>query len=167
MEKRASEFFLVLAIILIAILLTVSTYLKLLPLNFTVGPYRFTHWLSWIGTLFIAVFTPTFYVLRRRYPNRNAVLTRTHVFSNLISFSLISIHFAQQMSRAIHPEDRTGLTIYILVSMLVVTGLIQRFQATAKKGIYPPHRNRFLHISVTTTFYIVAVIHVSHVLGFF
>jgi uncharacterized membrane protein YidH (DUF202 family) len=167
MEKRTPEFFLALAIILLTILLIIVTYLNLLPLNFTVGPYRFTHWLSWIGTLFIAIFTPTFYVLRRRYHNRNTVLTRTHIFSNLFAFSLISIHFAQQMSRSIHPEDRTGLTMYILVSILVISGFIQRFQLTARKGLDPPHRNRFLHISITTAFYVVVVIHVVHALGFF
>ena len=167
MEKRTPEFFSALAIILLTILLMIFTYRNILPLNFTIGPYRFTHWLSWIGTLFITIFTPTFYVLRRRRPNGNTVLTRTHVFSNLFAFSLISIHFAQQMSRSIHPEDRTGLTMYILVSILVATGFIQRFQITAKKGVYPPHRNRFLHISITITFYLVVVIHVVHALGFF
>jgi hypothetical protein len=167
MEKRTPEFFLALAIILLSILLMVATHLNLLPLNFTLGPYRFTHWLSWIGTLIIAILTPTFYILRRRYPNRNSALTKTHIFSNLLAFSLISIHFAQQISRSIHPEDRTGLTMYILVSILVASGFIQRYQMTKNEGIYPPHRNRFLHISITSAFYIVVVIHVVHALGLF
>ena len=144
----------------------IGTYLRLLPLNFALGPYRFTHWLSWLGTFLIAVLTPMFYIFRRRYPKRNMALTRIHIFSNLLSFTIISIHFAQQISRSIHPEDRTGLTMYIIVSILVASGFLQRFQILGKEGLYPPHRNRFLHISITTAFYIVIVIHILHNLGF-
>ena len=123
-NSRNLEFWSALTIILVTVLLMIGTYLRWLPLNFTLGPYRFTHWLSFIGTLFIAVFTPMFYVLRRRYPKRNITMTRIHVFSNLFAFTLISIHFTQQMSRAVHPEDRTGFTMYLIVSILVVSGFL-------------------------------------------
>ena len=90
---------------------------------------------------------------------------RAHIFSNLFSFMLISIHFAQQMGRAVHPEDRTGLTLYIIVLLLVATGFLHRFRILGKGRIYPPHRNRYLHLSVTTAFYIVIIIHILHNLG--
>lgn len=166
MKYKNPEFFSALAIFLVTVLLMIVTYLRWLPLNFTVGPYRFTHWLSWIGTLSIAILTPAFYILRRRYPKRNMSLTRIHVFSNLFSFTLISTHFAQQMSRSVHPEDKTGLTMFIIVSILVVSGFLHKFQMLEKGRLYPPHRNRFLHISITTAFYIVVSIHILHNLGF-
>jgi hypothetical protein len=162
---RNREFLSVLAFLLVTVVLMVCTYLRWLPLNFTVGPFRFTHWLSWMGTILIAVFTPVFYILRRRYPKRNLVLTKLHIFSNLVSFLLVSIHFAQQMSRSVHPEDRTGLTIYLLVCILVLSGVLHRFQVLGKGRLYPPHRNRFLHVSITSAFYLVVGIHTLHNLG--
>ena len=162
---RSPGFIFALAIILVSILLMFSTYFLWLPLNFVLGPYRFTHWLSWTGVLLIAIFTPIFYILRRRYPNRNAVMTNIHAFCNLFSFMLISVHFAQQMSRSVQPEDRTGLAMYIIVSILVATGFLHKFQILEKGMMYPPHRNRYLHISITTAFYIVVTIHVLHNIG--
>ncbi len=164
LKNLGREFWSALAIVLITVLLMIGTYLHWLPLNFTLGPYRFTHWLGWIGSSFIALFTPIFYIFRRRYP-RGIRIVKVHIFSNLFSFMLVSIHFAQQMSRAILPEDRTGLTLYIIVIILVATGFLHNFQILGKGRIYPPHRNRYLHISVTTAFYLVLVIHILHNLG--
>ncbi|MDQ1281255.1 MAG: hypothetical protein QG670_2520 [Thermoproteota archaeon] len=163
---RNIEFWSALTIILVTILLIIGTYFKWFFANFIVGPFRFTHWLSIMGTFLIAVITPMFYILRRRYPKRNISLTRIHVFSNLFAFTLISIHFAQQMSRSVHPEDRTGLTLYIIVSILIASGFLHRFQILEKGGVYPPHRNRFLHVSITTAFYLIVIIHILHNLGF-
>jgi len=162
---RSTEFYLALTVLLITALLMAGTYLRWLPLNFALGQFRFTHWLSLIGTFLIAILTPIFYILRRRYPQRNASLTRIHVFSSLFSFMLISTHFAQQMSRSVHPEDRTGLTTYIMVFILVATGFLHKFQLLEKGGSYPPHRNRYLHVSITTAFYIIVIIHTLHNLG--
>jgi hypothetical protein len=162
---KSVEFLSALAVILVTVLLIVGTYLRLLPLNFTVGPYRFTHWLSWIGTISIAILTPIFYIFRRRYPKRNTALIRIHVFSNLFSFALISVHFSQQISRSVYPEDRTGLVMYIILSILVASGFLHRFRMFEKVGTYPPHRNRFLHVTTTTSFYVIVVIHILHNLG--
>ena len=162
---RNLEFWSALAIIVITFLIMIGTYLRWLPLNFVIGPYRFTHWLGWIGTFITAISTPMFYILRRRYPKRNVAMTTIHTFSNLFAFMLISIHFAQQASRSVHPEDHTGLTIFIIMSILVVSGFLHKFQILAKGTLYPPHRNRFLHVSLTTAFYIVVIIHILHGLG--
>ena len=159
------EFWVALSILLVTFLLMLVTYFRWLPLNFALGPFRFTHWLSWIGTALIAVFTPMFYVLRRRFPGRNSSLTRIHVFSNLFSYMLISIHFAQQMSRSVHPEDNTGLVTFIIVSVLVASGFLHSFRILEKNGLYPPHRNRFLHVALSLSFYIVLVIHILHNVG--
>ena len=164
-NPRNLEFWSALTLLLVTVLLMIGTYSRSLPLGFVLGPYRFTHWLSWIGSFAIALFTPIFHYLRRRYTNRFLTLVRIHVFSNLFSFMLISTHFAQQLSRSVHPEDRTGLTMYILVSLLVVSGFLHRFQILGKGRLYPPHRNRFLHVSITTAFYIILIIHVLHNVG--
>ena len=164
-NPRNLEFWSALTLLLVTVLLMIGTYSRSLPLGFVLGPYRFTHWLSWIGSFAIALFTPIFHYLRRRYTNRFLTLVRIHVFSNLFSFMLISTHFAQQLSRSVHPEDRTGLTMYILVSLLVVSGFLHRFQILGKGRLYPPNRNRFLHVSITTAFYIILIIHVLHNVG--
>jgi hypothetical protein len=165
-SPKSTEFYLAFAMLLITALLTVGTYLRWLPVNFALGQFRFTHWLAWIGTLWIAILTPAFYFFRRRYPKRNVALTRIHVFTHLFSFMLISMHFAQQMSRSVHPEDNTGTAMYILVLILVATGFLHKFQILEKGRIYPPHRNRYFHVSTTTAFYIIIIIHVLHNLGF-
>ena len=156
---RDVEFWLAVVIILVTIPLSVATYFRWFQLNFFVGPFRYTHWLSWIGTLFIAFFTPAYYVLKRRYPKKLKVLLRIHVFGNLISFLLISIHYAQQVGRPprFFPDLGTGLVLYIVMPLLVATGFLHRFQIL--KSI-KPHLNRFFHVSITLSFYLVIIVHI-------
>jgi hypothetical protein len=65
MEKptilKDSNFWVALTIILVTTGLSVATFLRWFNLRFQIGPYYFTHWLSWIGTLFIAIYTPIYY----------------------------------------------------------------------------------------------------------
>jgi len=156
---RDVEFWLAVVIILVTIPLSVATYFRWFQLNFFVGPFRYTHWLSWIGTLFIAFFTPAYYVLKRRYPKKLKVLLRIHVFGNLISFLLISIHYAQQVGRPprFFPDLGTGLVLYIVMPLLVATGFLHRFQIL--KSI-KPHLHRFFHVSITLSFYLVIIVHI-------
>ena len=156
---RDVEFWLAVVIILVTIPLSVATYFRWFQWNFFVGPFRYTHWLSWIGTLFIAFFTPAYYVLKRRYPKKLKVLLRIHVFGNLISFLLISIHYAQQVGRPprFFPDLGTGLVLYIVMPLLVATGFLHRFQIL--KSI-KPHLNRFFHVSITLSFYLVIIVHI-------
>lgn len=156
---RDVEFWLAVVIILVTFPLSVATYLRWFQLNFFVGSFRFTHWLSWIGTLFIALFTPAYYVLKRRYPKKLKVLLKIHIFGNLISFLLISIHFAQQVGRPpeFFPDLGTGLALYIVMPFLVASGFLHRFQIL--KTI-KPHLNRFFHVAITLTFYMVILVHI-------
>lgn len=166
MNNRTNpEFWAALSILLATVLLMIYIHFRSFPLNFVFGAYSLTHWFSFIGSFVIAVFTPIFHYLKRRYTQRFLTIVRIHVFSNLFSFMLISIHFAQQLSRSVHPQDRTGLTIYIVVSILVASGFLQRFRILEKERVYPPHLNRSLHVSITTAFYIILVIHVLHTVG--
>lgn len=145
--------------ILATILLSVATYIRWFNLNFFVGSFRFTHWLSWIGTLFIAVVTPAYYVLKRRGFRKLKALLKIHIFGNLISFLLISIHYAQQVGRPprFFPDLSTGLVLYIVMPLLVASGFFHRFQIF--KSI-KPHLNRFFHVSITFTFYLVIGVHI-------
>ncbi len=162
---RDIDFWVAAAIIMATIPLMVATYSRWFQLNFLVGPFRFTHWLSWIGTLFIALFTLAYYVLKRRYPRNTKALLKIHVFGNLISFLLISIHFAQQVGRPpeFFPDLGTGLALYLVMPFLVASGFLHRFQIL--KTI-KPHLNRFFHVAITLTFYMVIIVHILQGLNF-
>jgi uncharacterized membrane protein YidH (DUF202 family) len=156
------EFWSASVIVLLTVFLSVATYLRWFRVNFYVGPFFLGHWLGWIGTIFIAFLTPSYYVLKRRYPKRLKSLLRIHMFGNLFSFMLISIHFAQQIGRPsqFYPDLGTGLILYVVVLILVSTGFFHRFRILESRKVYPPHRNRFLHISITLSFYLVIIVHV-------
>ena len=132
--------------------------------GFFVGPLRFSHWMVLIGSFFVAVYTPMFYFLKRRYPKRLKYLLNVHVFGFLISFLFISIHFAGQMGRPqqFYPEIGEGIALIIIMVLLVATGFIHRFQIIPKKAgkYYKPHFNRYYHVSITTAFYIVIIVHI-------
>jgi len=159
-----------LTIILVTTILSIATFFRWLHLRFQVGPFYFTHWLGWIGALFIAFYTPIYYILKRRNPKLVKTLIKIHVFGNLIAVMLISIHYAQQMGRPaqFYPELGTGLTLYIVMFILVATGFLHRFGILGKLGRYRiilPHQNRFLHIAITLTFYIVIIVHALRNMG--
>lgn len=136
-SSRSTELFFAVALVVVTGLLMVGTHLRWFPIDFTVGPFRFTHWLGWIGVVFISVSTPIFYVLRRQYPKSAKAMINVHCLGNLFSFMLISVHFTEELTRAVHPQDRTGLATFIIVAMLVATGFLQRFQLLGKEKIYP------------------------------
>jgi uncharacterized membrane protein YidH (DUF202 family) len=158
-------------IILVTTVLSMATFFRWIQLRFQVGPFYFTHWLGWIGASFIALYTPIYYTLKRRNPRLVKTLIKIHVFGNLLAVMLISIHYAQQMGRPpqFYPELGTGLTLYIVMFILVTTGFLHRFGILDKLGrfrVYLPHQNRYLHIAITLTFYIVIIVHVLRNVGF-
>jgi hypothetical protein len=152
--------------ILLTVCLMIATYLRWFQLNFFIGRFRFTHWLVWIGTLYIVFVTPAYYVLKRRYTGRVSALVKVHMFGNLFSFMLISIHFAQQIGRPaqFYPDLGTGLALYIVMFILVITGFFHRFRIV--KSIRP-HLNRFTHVSITMSFYIIIIVHILQGLNIF
>jgi dolichol kinase len=153
-------FWFALLIILATLLISVASFLRFFRLSFYIGPFRFSHWLGLIGTFFVAFFTPTYHILKRRSPRRGGALTNVHCFGNLLSVMLISVHFSQQMSRPAEsfPDLGTGLILYFVMIILVATGFFQRFQIAKSHG----RRWRFIHVSVTITFYLVIIIHILH-----
>ena len=153
------DFWSAVVIILLTIYLMIATYLRWFQLHFSVGPFFFDHWLSWIGTLYITFFTPAYYILKRRYRKRLVALVKIHVFGNLFAFMLVSIHFAQQIGRPpqFFPDLGTGLALYIVMFILVATGFLHRFHILRR---IRPHLNRFMHVSITMSFYIIVAIHI-------
>ncbi|MCZ2808039.1 MAG: hypothetical protein O2V44_01635 [Candidatus Bathyarchaeota archaeon] len=156
------QFWLSVIIVVIAISLASAIYLDLLDTHFKIGQYYLHHWFSLTGTFFIAFFTPAYYYLKRRYINRFKAILFTHVFGNLIAFMLISIHFAHQIGRParFYPDLGTGVVLYPAVIVLVITGFLTRFNL-----VKSAHYLRFLHKSVTVTFYFVIAIHLLHGFG--
>ena len=151
-------------ILIVTFFIIVFILIDWIDTGFFVGPLRFSHWMGIIGMLIIAIYTPIFYVLKRRYPKKLKYLLNLHVFGFLLSFTLISIHFAGQIGRPqqFYPELGEGIALFIIMVLLVSTGFIQRFLSIPKKAgkHYKPHINRYYHVSVTTAFYIVIIVHV-------
>lgn len=162
-HRKSSQFYIAITLVLAIIILSIGNYLRWWDLHFYVGPEYFHHWLSFIGAGYIAIFTPIYSIVKRRSPKRFGTLLNIHVFGNLAAFLLISIHFTQQMGRPAQfaPTLGTGLTLYIIVAIMVITGFVQRFRLVGRflKSW------RFVHVSLSLSFYIVVVIHVLHNLG--
>jgi hypothetical protein len=162
-SRKNAQFYLALLLVVVIIVLSIGNYSRWWDLHFYVGPLNFHHWLSFIGAGYIAISTPIHSILRRRSPKRFGTLLNVHVFGNLIAFLLISIHFTQQIGRPAQfaPTLGTGLTLYIIVATMVITGFVQRFQLAGRflKSW------RFIHVGLSLSFYIVVVIHILHNLG--
>jgi len=161
--SKNPAFWAALCIIIVTIALAIANYSGLLQLHILVGPFYIHHWIGWVGSLFIAIATPLYSYLKRRFPEKRKLLSNVHIFGNLSAFLLISIHFFQQISRPAEflPDLGTGLALFIAVSILVTSGILQRFQIGRQLGRY----YRLIHIGATMTFYIIIVIHILHGLG--
>ena len=159
-----SSFWVALLLIIVTAFLMFAVYYHLLQLHIYVGPFYIHHWLSWTGTTFIAIFTPIYHWLKRRKPQRLKTLLGMHVFGNLVSFMFISIHFTQQISRPaqFYPDLGTGVVLYASTLLLVATGFLLKFQIARSLG----RSLRFVHLSVTVTFYLIILVHILHGLGF-
>ncbi len=144
-------------LIVLTIILTVPTRLGYIDVHFPVGALDFDHILTLVGTFFIAIYTPIYSLLKRRRPEKLKVLLNIHIFGSLISFLFISLHYAGETA----PRTGEGLALYIIVAILVATGWLYRFNLIPEnaKKVYPPHFNRWFHISLITAFYIVVIIH--------
>jgi hypothetical protein len=161
---RNHYFWVAVVILLVTVYLSFGTYVGWFQLGFFVDPYRFNHWLGWIGVVFVAVYTPLYHFLKRRYAKRAKALLGTHVIGNLLSFLLISVHFASQLGRPAQffPDLGTGIILYAMVTIMVATGILQRFQIVSSFL----RKWRFLHTSMATSFYLVILVHILHGLGF-
>ncbi len=160
--KKAS-FWIALLVLMATAFMMFAVYYDWVQLHVLIGPYFIHHWLSWTGAVFIAFFTPVYYWMKRRNPERLRTLLAMHVFGNLISFMFISIHFTQQISRPaqFYPDLGTGVVLYAAMLLMTMTGLLLRFQLNQRFN----RSWRFIHLSVTVTFYLIILVHVLHGLG--
>lgn len=115
------------------------------------------HLFSWTGAGFVALYTPLFNYLKRRIPKSYKPLIQIHVFGNLLAFVLISIHFAHHFREfaEIIPHPSTGAPLYTDFTLLVITGIVQRYRLM-QKHIKP---FRSFHIGLMMAFYLIIVFH--------
>jgi hypothetical protein len=158
--KASISFWVALMILLVTIFLFLSSYFRWVNFRFAIGPYAFHHWLGWIGTFYIAFSTPAYHILKRRIPRRMKMLLEIHCFGNLLAFTGISVHFGHQLGRPpqFFPELGTGVVLYAAVIQNVSTGFFQKFRIGKKLGRYW----RFIHVSMTMSFYLVILVHILH-----
>lgn len=155
---RSGYFWLSLLLLIFTDIFFAGVILDWFDFGFVIGQYRFNHWLSWIGFLFILIYIPLFVTMKRKYVNKIRMFLGIHVLGNLTAFLLISIHFASQISRPaqFYPDLGTGLALYIFMITLVATGFFLRFNFLSK------YRTtwRFLHTSSVTSLLVIISIHV-------
>jgi len=157
---RNASLWLALLIVAVTVILMVAVYFRVFRLHVLIGEFNIHHWFSWTGTLFIAFFTPAYYFLKRRYPQKIKNLLMAHVFGSLLSVMFVSIHFIQEMSRPAQsfPELGTGIVLYPAMILLTLTGFFLRFHAAKNLTRYW----RFIHTSVAVSFYLIILVHVLH-----
>lgn len=158
---------LVLSVATVIILLTIAIvaliFLRVFRLPFVFvnilgANHSLTHWIGWIGALYIAFATPVYPITKRKFPTHIKSALSSHIAGNLIAVLLVSIHFAHQVTRpaSSYPDLDTGIILYATMIGLVSTGLIQ-YSFIAKKFI---NQMKFLHPAFALTFYTVIVIHI-------
>lgn len=156
-NRKNTEFWLSVILLLFTLILSTVAYINWYSLSFFVGSLFFVHWIGLAATLFIATLVPIYYILKRRKPQKIKTLLRIHVFGNLISYLLISIHFAQNTGRLsglpLRLED--GLVLFMVLSIIVATGLLERFGAKRNLIIYTKPVHRY----TVAIFYLITLIH--------
>ena len=164
-EIGKNDYLLALILAVVVALLTAAVYFHWIDTNFFIGPFFFNHWLTIIGTTYIAIATPTFVLLKRYYPQKLRQLLRFHIFGNLILFTLISIHVAGQTSRTLadYPALGLGLAMFVALTLEVISGFAERFPIIPQIS---QKTNKFVHASLIMVFYLVIGFHVLHVLGY-
>src|SRR3990170_3500456 len=157
---RNASLWLALLIIAVTVILMVAVYFRVFRLHVLIGEFNIHHWFSWTGTLFIAFFTPAYYFLKRRYPQKIRTLLQAHVFGNLLSVMFVSIHFMQEISRPAQafPQLGTGIVLYPAMILLTLTGFFLRFHVDKNLA----RQWRFIHTSVAVSFYLIILVHVLH-----
>ena len=116
------------------------------------------HWIGWIGTLYIAVATPFYPLIKRKYPLHVNQILNIHVLGNLLGVLVVSIHFANQVTRPAsnYPDLGTGIVLYATTLLLLATGMVM-VSGMGRKFF---KQIRFLHPAYAITFYTVIVMHI-------
>lgn len=155
---RSLDFWASLFILFFTVVFAAWAYVNWFGLSFFIGDLFFVHWVGLAATIFVAVMVPVYYILKRKSHKKIKLLLRVHVFGNLLSFLLISVHFGQNMGRLSGFPSRLedGFVLFLVLSIIVVTGMLVRFGAKMKFVRYV----KFVHSYVVVVFYFVVVFHV-------
>ncbi len=155
---KSLEFFVSLFILFFTVLFAGWVYVNWFGLSFFVGDLFFVHWVGLAATVFVAVLVPVYYVLKRKRRKKIRLLLRVHVFGNLLSFLLISVHFAQNMGRLSGFSSKLGdgFVLFLVMIIIVATGVLVRFGAKMKFLRYV----KFVHSYGVLVFYFVVAFHV-------
>jgi hypothetical protein len=151
------EFGLTLILLLATAILSSVAYITWQRLTFFVGSYLFIHWLGLIATMFIAITIPIHYILKRKRPQNSKIILKIHVIGNLFAYLLISLHFAQNFGRLAGALQRlgTGFALYLLLSLIVATGILERYRINGKLARY----FKVLHKYTVIVLYLLILIH--------
>lgn len=154
---RNLEFWLTLILLLVTVILSIVAYIFWYRLLFFAGSYLFIHWLGLIAAFFVVVSTPIHYILKRKRPQNFKKILKIHVFGNLVAFLLISIHFAQNVGRLAGAPQRLGVgfALYLFLSLIVATGIVERYQTNEKVPIYI----KVIHKYTVVILYLVILVH--------
>lgn len=159
---KSRQFWIASILLLIIIVIGVGNLLRWWDWRVSAGPISSTHWAGVIGAGYLAIVTPIYSYIKRHAQVFLKKLLAFHVFGNLLAFLLVTIHYTQQAGRPAEFEavHSTGLILFIVVAVMVLTGFLQRFR------IIPSLMKswRFIHVSLSLSFYIVLI---THVLQFF
>lgn len=139
------------------------SYLKakpIKPLGNIVAAYALNHWAAWLALAFIAIYVPIFIVLKKRRPERYHLLLRIHEIGFIAAFITVSPHLGWQVREVFPPEIGTGVTLYVALLILMVTGIIQKYQIP----IAGASSVRFIHLSMVISFFLIIVFHVLRAL---
>ncbi len=161
---RNFDFWIALALIIITIGLMAADHFGLIHFGFFVGPFRANHWFVWVGTVYVAFSVPIIAILKQKFESKRIALSRVHMYGNLLAFLLVSLHNAGQLDRpaTAYPALGTGLALYIIMILFVVTGFLPAFELI--KSV-KRETKRFVHVNLIFAFYIVIIIHILHGLG--
>jgi len=142
LKNRNSEFWLTLTFLLATVISSIAAYVFWYNLTFFMGPYLFVHWLGLIATAFVGVSIPIQYFVKRKRPQNFKTTLKIHTTGNLVAFSLISIHFAQNVGRLSGALQRigAGFALYLVLAVIMATGIMDRYQTKRSRYIKAAHK---------------------------
>ncbi len=155
---RNLECWLTILLLLVTVVLSIVAYVFWYRLTFFIGNYLFIHWLGLIATSYVAISNPIHYFLKRKRRQNYKTILKIHVFGNLFAFLLISLHFAQNVGRLTGSLQTLseGFVLYLLLSLIVLTGIIERYQNIGNLSRVV----RGVHIYTVIILYFIMLIHI-------
>jgi hypothetical protein len=151
----------VVAIVVVDAVIFLRIYrLPFVQYTFLGATHSLAHWIGWMGTLYLFIATPALPIIKRKAVSHYKNTLSIHMIANLLAVLLVSIHFAQQVTRpaTAFPDLGTGVVLYSAMVLLVSTGLA-RYSGVIKSSA---RRVNFLHASFAVMFYVVIVVHILH-----